>query len=534
MRTITNFVLLSATAGWSVCAQGVNIGSGGPPDPSAILEISGNTGGLLIPRLTEQERNAIQNPATGLVIYNLDTDCMNMWTGQSWKQYCGDCNTSLPVVTTNSPVCVGQPLQISATSIPGATYQWIGPNGYTSSSPNITIASASLSDGGMYILQVSQNGCLSMPLPVSVTVSPVPPSPVASVNSPCLGGTVQLSASSIPGATYQWSGPNGFSSALQNPTIPSASTSHNGLYTVTVNINGCQSSPDTAILNVGGFTGITFSNCGQTGRTGPSQTQCDNTYGAGVVTVTNGIQAWTPPQNGTYKIRVCGARGGNVSSYTGGRGICIEGDFQLNTTQTLMILVGQMGEDGSYNRGGGGGSFVWINGQTTEPLIAAGGGGGAGYSANGKDAVASSGGTTGSSGSGTPGSGGNGATPGGAGWKSDGGNHTGSTSCTASCPGGSNGVSYGGARPLTVPNLHGCPGTNQTGYGGFGGGSGGNGNCTSSYGGGGGGGYSGGAGQTGSSAGGGGGGSYNSGSNQSTIGYNTGHGYVTITLVCGP
>ncbi len=47
--------------------------------------------------------------------------------------------------------------------------------------------------------------------------------------------------------TYSWVGPNGFTSNLQNPTIPSANVNASGTYTVTVSLNGCNS---TATVNV--------------------------------------------------------------------------------------------------------------------------------------------------------------------------------------------------------------------------------------------------------------------------------------------
>jgi gliding motility-associated-like protein len=57
----------------------------------------------------------------------------------------------------------------------------------------------------------------------------------AEADSPCLGGDIVLTASSqTDGVTYSWTGPDGFSSVDQNPTIPNASTSMNGTYTVTV------------------------------------------------------------------------------------------------------------------------------------------------------------------------------------------------------------------------------------------------------------------------------------------------------------
>jgi hypothetical protein len=56
-------------------AQGVRIGTAGAPDASAALEVNPGTTtpkGLLFPRLTQAQRNAIANPAEGLVIYQTD------------------------------------------------------------------------------------------------------------------------------------------------------------------------------------------------------------------------------------------------------------------------------------------------------------------------------------------------------------------------------------------------------------------------------------------------------------------------------
>ena len=58
-----------------------------------------------------------------------------------------------------------------------------------------------------------------------------------SSNSPvCIGGTIELSVS---GATqYSWTGPNGFTSTLANPTIPTASVLNSGEYLCTITGTG--------------------------------------------------------------------------------------------------------------------------------------------------------------------------------------------------------------------------------------------------------------------------------------------------------
>jgi hypothetical protein len=142
------------------------------------------------------------------------------------------------------------------------------------------------------------------------------------------------------------------------------------------------------LLSAAPVQGVTynFTACSQTGKTGPSQGQCDTEYSGttlqGLVTVTGGIQNWTVPSTGTYTIKACGARGGNQTydtGYAGGKGACIQGDFSLTGGEIVFLLVGQRGENTRQQvdnaaPGGGGGTFVYTNISATYPLIAAGGG----------------------------------------------------------------------------------------------------------------------------------------------------------------
>ena len=57
------------------------------PDGSAIVDITSTTKGLLPPRLTETQRDAIPSPAAGLVIFNSTTNKYNFFTGIAWKQF---------------------------------------------------------------------------------------------------------------------------------------------------------------------------------------------------------------------------------------------------------------------------------------------------------------------------------------------------------------------------------------------------------------------------------------------------------------
>ena len=290
----------------------------------------------------------------------------------------------------------------------------------------------------------------------------------------------------------------------------------------------------------------TFTSCGATASLGPTQLQVNNAYLStnlsGQVISNNGIQSWTVPTSGLYRIAAHGAQGGGAD---GGKGAIIAGDFNLTAGDVLRIVVGQQGitlptEPNSC--GGGGGSYVMKGPTNTVPDIAviAGGGGGspASYTISRHASIGPNGnyGAGASNTDGAGGTNGNGGNKGiaannqdraagGGGFFTDG-QSTAQPSFIGAANGGSAFVngSIGGTH-----NTTGVPG-------GFGGG--GAVWTTGHKGGGGGGGYSGGGGgQTnGSNANthsGGGGGSFNNGTNQlNVISTFTGDGKVIITELC--
>ena len=80
--TLLAAVLLTAT---TFAQVGINIET---PDPSAALDITSTTGGLLVPRMTKDERGFIDTPATGLMIYQTDgTPGFYYFNGTSWEGY---------------------------------------------------------------------------------------------------------------------------------------------------------------------------------------------------------------------------------------------------------------------------------------------------------------------------------------------------------------------------------------------------------------------------------------------------------------
>lgn len=68
-------------------AQKDNVGIGTiKPDQSAVLDLSSSNKGLLTPRMSLQQRNLIQNPAEGLIVYQTDMlSGFYFYDGKEWK-----------------------------------------------------------------------------------------------------------------------------------------------------------------------------------------------------------------------------------------------------------------------------------------------------------------------------------------------------------------------------------------------------------------------------------------------------------------
>ncbi len=157
-----------------------------------------------------------------------------------------------PVVfaTSNSPACEGSALNISSTATPTGTISWAGPNSFSSSTQNPTITNANPNASGDYIISVTLNGCTGKDT-TTVIVNPQPIIPLTGSNTPvCVGMGLNLTAASNAGASYSWTGPNSFSSALQTPTRNNVVLADAGTYSVTATLNGCTSVAGTTTVMV--------------------------------------------------------------------------------------------------------------------------------------------------------------------------------------------------------------------------------------------------------------------------------------------
>jgi len=158
----------------------------------------------------------------------------------------------VPFIASNSPVCDNEPI-ILTTSAVCDKYTWIGPDGSSSSTlsnpllcttTNTTTIPAGNSayDAGLWsVICTTGAVCDAESDQIEVLISdPVVVVPFIVGGQVCDSDIIQLDVNSDSFNTYAWTGPNGFTSDIQNPIVTDA-----GIYTVVcTDANGCTGTAD--------------------------------------------------------------------------------------------------------------------------------------------------------------------------------------------------------------------------------------------------------------------------------------------------
>ncbi|MBL0046065.1 MAG: hypothetical protein IPP33_17240 [Flavobacteriales bacterium] len=226
------------------------------------------------------------------------------------------------------------------------TFSWSGPNNYTSTQQNPTVSVA-----GTYVLTVTgANGCTSMAQAAVELDGTLP-------GAQAIGGTLNCNVSSVQlggsgNGTFSWSGPNNYTSNVQNPTVSVA-----GTYVLTVTgANGCTSTAQAVV---------------EQDNTPPGAQATGGVVNCTVLSVQlggsgNGTFSWSGPNNytstvqnptvsvaGTYVLTVTGANGCTSTAQA-----VVEQDNTLPGAQATggtlncTVLSVQLG-------GSGNGTFSW-------------------------------------------------------------------------------------------------------------------------------------------------------------------------------
>jgi gliding motility-associated-like protein len=159
------------------------------------------------------------------------------------------CTTFTPITVNSETICPGQSATLTATG--GNTYSWSPATGLSATSgATVTATPAATTTYTVTGTGSCGSGTATSTVTVLAAGDPACSTPTCSATATntgpyCPGATIQLN--STGGGTYSWTGPNGFTSAVQNPSIPSGTTAASGTYTVTINVSGCTATASTTV-----------------------------------------------------------------------------------------------------------------------------------------------------------------------------------------------------------------------------------------------------------------------------------------------
>ncbi len=97
-------ILLMFTNQYSIAQVGIGTTT---PDASSILDLTSTSKGMLLPRMTTAQRNAIGTPVPGLMIYNTTTSSFNFYTGSTWTSIFSGSSGVNSVTGTANRITIG-------------------------------------------------------------------------------------------------------------------------------------------------------------------------------------------------------------------------------------------------------------------------------------------------------------------------------------------------------------------------------------------------------------------------------------------
>ncbi|MEM9548558.1 MAG: Ig-like domain-containing protein [Bacteroidota bacterium] len=154
--------------------------------------------------------------------------------------------TSLPdpaIVASNSPICAGEDIMLTASLVPDAIYSWMGPDGFSSNEQNPTIVAALASASGFYACFVEVDGCSSQVAIAEVAVDSLPLALIAGQDTLCSMETTSLT----PAIGGTWISNNLETASVSNTGFVTPIAEGTATFTFTSSTTGCVSLPSDTV-----------------------------------------------------------------------------------------------------------------------------------------------------------------------------------------------------------------------------------------------------------------------------------------------
>jgi uncharacterized protein (TIGR02145 family) len=120
MKNIFLFLIMTGLTA-ALAAQVAINHDGSLPDASSMLEVNSNNKGFLPPRMNTTQRDAIDSPAEGLLIYNTTTNCLQWFNGSLWFDLCQGSVTPGPESDCSTPGFIAPFLSAEETAVVDVT-----------------------------------------------------------------------------------------------------------------------------------------------------------------------------------------------------------------------------------------------------------------------------------------------------------------------------------------------------------------------------------------------------------------------------
>lgn len=258
--------------------------------------------------------------------------------------------------------CQGGNVVLTAASVTGATYQWLN-NGVPVN--GATTTSYTASGSGSFNILVTTAACASTSNTIDVLVNPIPTA-VATAQGPttfCTGGSVNLSATPVDNAIYQWLNAGAQISGANSATYNATAT---GTYTVNVISNGCLASSNAISVTVNPPPVATITANGSTTVCQGSSVTLNATAGAGLSYqwLLNGTQiggannaSYTASTAGNYTVIV--SQGSNCSSTSNAANVNILALPQISVAASGPLAICQGSSVNLTASPSAGNTFQW-------------------------------------------------------------------------------------------------------------------------------------------------------------------------------